>query len=156
MFVVNVAFGVAIDVVTTESKIGYFSIKVTVKVKVIDLGIILKNVISWVCMPNMMSLSLTVQKLWPKLIFFATESQRTDRTLDTPKFHSGGIYILNAPSWRKVCSRSVRLLGAFKTSESLRVVEQFVNGPFVSSELSKLLTALRGRNFDRFKIADEG
>ena len=31
--------------------------------KVIDLGAIWKGIISWVCMPNMKPLSLTVQKL---------------------------------------------------------------------------------------------
>ena len=31
--------------------------------KIIDLGVILKGLISWVCMPNMMSLSLKDQKL---------------------------------------------------------------------------------------------
>ena len=31
--------------------------------KVIDLGVIWKGIISWVCMPNMKSLPLTVQKL---------------------------------------------------------------------------------------------
>ena len=38
-----------------------FSLKV--KVKVINLGVIWKDIISGVCMPNMKSLSLTVQKL---------------------------------------------------------------------------------------------
>ena len=38
-----------------------FSLKV--KVKVIHLGVIWKSIISRVCMPNMESLSLTVQKL---------------------------------------------------------------------------------------------
>ena len=38
-----------------------FSFKV--KVKVTDLGVIWKGIISGVCMPNMKSLSLTVQKL---------------------------------------------------------------------------------------------
>ena len=39
----------------------------------------LKGFISWVYMPNRKSLSLMVQKLWPRLKFFATELQ-TDRT----------------------------------------------------------------------------
>ena len=46
--------------------------------KVIDLGVTWKGFISWVCMPHMKSLSLTVWKLWPRLKFFTTESQ-TDR-----------------------------------------------------------------------------
>ena len=39
--------------------------------KVIDLGVIWKDFISWVYMPNtsMKSLSLTVQKLWPRVKF---------------------------------------------------------------------------------------
>ena len=47
-------------------KLAIFSINV----KVIDLGVIWKGFISWVCMPNMKSLSLTVQKLWPRLKLF--------------------------------------------------------------------------------------
>ena len=52
-------------------------------VMVIDLGVIWKDFISWVCMPNMKSLSLTVQKIWPRLKFFflATDSQ-TGQKLD--------------------------------------------------------------------------
>ena len=42
-----------------------FSFKV--KVKVIDLGVIWKDIISGVCMPNMKSLSLAVQKLYRRL-----------------------------------------------------------------------------------------
>ena len=41
--------------------------------KVIDPGVIWKDFISWVCMPNMKSLSLTVQKLWPRLKLYATD-----------------------------------------------------------------------------------
>ena len=42
-------------------KKAIFSFKV--KVKVIDHGVIWKGIFSGVCMPNMKSLSLTVQKL---------------------------------------------------------------------------------------------
>ena len=34
--------------------------------KVIDLGVNWKGLISWVYIPNMKSLSLTVKKLWPR------------------------------------------------------------------------------------------
>ena len=67
--------------VATKSKIGYiFSITVTIK----DLGVIWKGFISWVCMPYMKSVSLTVQNLWPRLKFFATESQTDRQKLDAP------------------------------------------------------------------------
>ena len=47
-------------------------------------------------MPNMKSVSLTVQKLRPKLKFFFKQSDRqteslTGQKLDVPEFHSGGI-----------------------------------------------------------------
>ena len=63
--------------------------------KVIHLGVIWKGFISWGYMPNMKSLSLTVQKLWPRLKFCATfESQwQTGQKLYAPKFHSEGINI---------------------------------------------------------------
>ena len=51
---------------TTKSKLVIF-------IKVSDLGSIFKDFISSVCMPNMKSLSLTFQKLWLTLKFFATE-----------------------------------------------------------------------------------
>ena len=51
--------------VATKSKKAIFSTKF--KVKVIDLGIFWKDIISWVCMPNMKSLSPTLQKLQLKL-----------------------------------------------------------------------------------------
>ena len=41
-------------------------------------GAIWKGFISWVCEPNMKSLSFTVHKLWPRLKVFAT-----DRHMDT-------------------------------------------------------------------------
>ena len=47
--------------VATKFKKAIFKAKV--KVKVIDLGVIWKGFISGVCMPNMKSLPLTVQKL---------------------------------------------------------------------------------------------
>ena len=37
---------------------------------VTELGVTWKGFISWVCMPNMESLYLMVQKLWPRLNFF--------------------------------------------------------------------------------------
>ena len=43
--------------------------------KVIDLDSIWKSLIIWVYMPNRKSLSHTVQKLWPRMKCFATESQ---------------------------------------------------------------------------------
>ena len=48
-------------------------------------------------MPNMKSLSLMVQKLWPRLKYFlATESQtdRQKKKLDAPEFHSRGIIFI--------------------------------------------------------------
>ena len=54
--------------VATESEKAIFSTKVKVKVTrsltlvSFDLGIICKGIISWVCMPNMKPLSLTIQK----------------------------------------------------------------------------------------------
>ena len=68
--------------------------------KVIDLVVIWKGFISRVGMPNMKSLSLTVQKLWPRLKFCHRQTDRltdrvtdrqTDQKLDPPEFHSGGI-----------------------------------------------------------------
>ena len=53
-----------------------FSFKV--KVNVIDLGVIWKGIISGVCMPNIKSLSLTVQKLKRRLKL--TTDRQTDRT----------------------------------------------------------------------------
>ena len=47
---------------------------------VIDLGVIWKGFISWLCMPNMESLSFMFQKLWPILTFFATESNNHRQT----------------------------------------------------------------------------
>ena len=65
--------------------------------KVINLGVIWKGFISWVCIPNMKSVSLRVQQLWPRLkIFLARESdtqshRQTGQKLNAPEFHSGGI-----------------------------------------------------------------
>ena len=42
--------------------------------KVVDLGVIWKGFISWVCMQIMKSLSFTVQKLWLRLKFFLPQS----------------------------------------------------------------------------------
>ena len=53
--------------VATKSKIA------TSRFKVIDLGVIWKGFISWVCIPKMRFPSLTVQKLWPRLKFIATD-----------------------------------------------------------------------------------
>ena len=70
---------------------AFGGIKVTVKVtRSLTLVPIERVFISWVWMPNMKSLSLTVQKLWPRLkgFFFATESQTvrvTDRTTRAPR-----------------------------------------------------------------------
>ena len=48
-------------------------------------------------MPNMKSVSLTVQKLWPRLKIFCHSHRQSHRQigqkLDTPEFHSGGIKI---------------------------------------------------------------
>ena len=56
--------------------------------KVITVDVIWKGFISRVCMPNMTSLSVMAQKLWPRLKFFATDRQTdrvTDRQTDRPK-----------------------------------------------------------------------
>ena len=45
-------------------------------------------------MPNMKSLSLTVQKLWPRLKVLPQSHRQTGQKLDTPEFHSGGIEII--------------------------------------------------------------
>ena len=47
----------------TKSKKLFLASSQSQGYKVIDLGVISKGVISGVCMPNMKSLSLTVQKL---------------------------------------------------------------------------------------------
>ena len=51
-------------------------------------------------MPNMTSLSVMAQKLWPRLKFLATDRQtdrvtdrQTGQKLDAHEFHSGGINI---------------------------------------------------------------
>ena len=54
------------------------------------LSVIWKGFISWVCMLNMKSLSLTVQKLSLKYFFH----RQTDRQDNNTKFHSGGIKII--------------------------------------------------------------
>ena len=51
--------------------------------KVVDLRVISKDFISLVCMPNMKSLSLIVQKLGPRLKFFC--NRITDRQSDCIK-----------------------------------------------------------------------
>ena len=57
-----------------STKMTIFSINVTVKI--IDIGVIWKSFISLVCMPNIRSLSLTVQKLLPMLKrFFLPQSK---------------------------------------------------------------------------------
>ena len=53
-----------------EVKIGYFQYKGHDQdCKVIDPGVIWKGLISCVCIQNMKSLHLTVQKLWARLKF---------------------------------------------------------------------------------------
>ena len=48
-------------------------------------------------MPSMKSLSLTVQKLWPRLFFLPQCHRQTDRAKkDAPEFHSGGIKLIHA------------------------------------------------------------
>ena len=42
-------------------------------------------------MPNMKSLSVTVQNLWSRLKFLPQSHRQTGQKLDAPKFHSGGI-----------------------------------------------------------------
>ena len=42
----------------------------------------------------MTSLSLTVQKLWPRLKGLFLPQSQTGQKLDAPKFHSGGIIII--------------------------------------------------------------
>ena len=42
-------------------------------------------------MPNIKSLSLTVQKLWPRLTFLTQNHRQTGQKLDAPEFHSRGI-----------------------------------------------------------------
>ena len=54
-------------------------------------------------MPNIKSLSLTVQKLWPRLKFLPTTGQKLNH-FRPPKFHSRGIKI-----WQNVQSIAVRL-----------------------------------------------
>ena len=49
--------------------------------KAIDFGVIWKGIISGVCMPNMKSLSLTVQMLWRRLKF--TTDRQTYRQADS-------------------------------------------------------------------------
>ena len=39
-------------------------------------------------MPNMKSLSLTVQKFWPRLKFLPQSNRQTGQKLDAPEFHS--------------------------------------------------------------------
>ena len=48
--------------------------------KVIDLGVILKGFISWVCMPYMKSLSLTVQKLYMSKVRVVSTHRQAERT----------------------------------------------------------------------------
>ena len=55
----------------TKFKLAIFS----KKVKVIDPIVTWKGFISWVCMQNMKSLSLTVQKSWPSLNLSATDNE---------------------------------------------------------------------------------
>ena len=59
-------------------------------VNVIDPADIWKGIISWVCMPNMESLSLRVQKLQPRFKF--TTDKQTGQNQYAPKHltHRGG------------------------------------------------------------------
>ena len=68
--------------------------------KVIDLGILLKGFISWVSMPKMKTLSLTVKKYGHGIMkaehyLACTDSRQTDKQtgqkLIVPKFHYEGI-----------------------------------------------------------------
>ena len=46
------------------------------------------------CIPNMKSISLTVQKLWPRIKFVCATMSQTGQELNTLKFHSRGIKIV--------------------------------------------------------------
>ena len=64
---------------SNSPKLAIFSIKVMVKVtRSLTLVSFKRVFISWVWMPKMKSLPLKVQKLWPRLKFFA--KSQTDRT----------------------------------------------------------------------------
>ena len=72
--------------------------------KVIDLGVIWKGVISRVCMPNMKSLSLMVQKLKRRLKL--TTDRQTNKQTGQKQYaqiiRSGGIEIISRlyiPKW---------------------------------------------------------
>ena len=71
-----------------KSKVAIWSIKVTGKVtRSLTLVWFEKVSISWVCMPSMKSLSLTVQNLWPRLKrrVFCHRLRHTDRTNKMPQ-----------------------------------------------------------------------
>ena len=109
--------------------LAIFSIKVT-RSLTLGLGVIWKGVISGVNMPNMKSLHLTVQKLWTRLKFLATESQ-TDRTKTIcPRFHSGGIKIMQRihkpPLTKYVCAFAMSPYTCHVISSSIRWCHQLV------------------------------
>ena len=116
-------------------KLAIFSIKVRVK----DTRSLTLVSFERVCMPNMKSLSLTVQKLWPGLKFLPQSHRVTDRvtdrskTLDAPEFLSGGMKMTQMSC---LYDNNIKLSSFFLHVNPFSFFPQFL---FLSTKISLLI-----------------